>query len=159
MRDSHTCTTNTMTTTTTEVIQSAAQGPGLGKLEDLFTIRCNPPASALIQSVTTYHSGDIKSPLGRFRNTVSMIPPCVFLISLISYNKVRLLLTPSFHWQLRSTWLILDCHSPMHKARLMRPIIRRLYKDSKNLGFSSRSERMEGISPCSILKHPLHLLG
>ena len=146
-----------MTTTTTEVIQSAApQGPVSSKLGGLFTIRCNPLASPHIQSVPTYHSGDIKSPLGRFRNTVSMLPPCVLLIS---DNKVRPVLTRSFHWQLRSTWLILDFHSPMHKPRLMRPTIRRLYKDSKNIAFSSRLEGKERSSPCSTLKQPLHLLG
>ena len=147
-----------MTTTTTEVIQStASQGPGSSRLGGgAFTIRRNPLPNAHIQSVSTHHSGGIKCPLGRFRNTVSMLLPCVLLIS---DNKVRLLLTPSFHWQLKSTWLILDCHSPLHRPRLVLPPIRLLYKDSKNIAFSSRSERMEGISPCSILKQPLHSLG
>jgi len=146
-----------MTTTTTEVIQGTApKGPGSSMLGGLFAIRCNPLASAHIQSVSTYHSGDIKSPLGRFRNTVCMLPPCVLWSS---DNIVRPLLTPSFHWQLGSTWLILDYHSSMHNPRLSRPTIRRLYKDSKNIAFSSRSERKERSSPCSILKQPLHLLG
>ena len=134
-----------MTTTTTEVIQSAtSQGTGSSKLGGLFTIRRIPP-SAHVQSVSTYHSGEIKSPLARFRNTVRMLPLCVLLIT---DNKVRPLLTPSFPWQLKSTWLILDCHSPMHKPRFLMLTIRRLYKDSKNIAFSSRSERKEGSPPC-----------
>ena len=149
--------TMTTSTTTSEVIQSpASQVPGSRKPGGgLFTIRCNPIASPHIQSVSTYHSGDIKCPLGRFRKTVSMLPPCVLMIP---DNNVRLLLTPNFHWQLKSTWLIVDCHSPMHKLRLILPTIRPWYKDFKNIVFSSRSERMEGSSLCSILKQALHLL-
>ena len=96
-----------------------------------------------------------KALLAGFETQSVYFPACVCLIS---DKKVRHLLIPSFHWQLKSTWLILDCHSPMHKARSVMPAIRRLYKDSKNIAFSSRLERMEGNSPISILKQPLHLL-
>ena len=62
------------TTTTTELIQSTPS-----EESDVNIPLQNNDLPAHLQ-IQTYSSGDIKSPLGRFRNVVSSLSPSVLLL-------------------------------------------------------------------------------